>query len=527
MNARALLAISREDLRGQLLATLAELQHEVDVIGVVETSNDLLITLDSTPDIDLVLMDEHIGSLPYLALTREVVTRTPDVGVVLLTSEPSMAFYQSAMDAGARAVVEAPPTVDDIAERLPSIREWQRQVRAMAGSSFAGNPESAGRLIAVTGAKGGVGTTTVALHLALMTAAADSERRVCLVDFDLQQRGVRQHIDVSARRTVADLVPVADSLAGRNLDEAVFVHQSGLRMLLAPHQGEQAEDVTGHVARQVLAGAKGHYDVVVVDCGSVVTEAGAVAMEFADDLLLVTTPDVPALRAAQDKMEMLSRLQIAKSTDVTLLFNKASSRNEVQPDFGGRMTGIETHRVALPEDWRRLEPVSNSLSPVELEDGPFRRALAALRRELRLEAVPSRQDRREHGLRTMGDEEPPGRPRGRRRSRRERGQVTIEAVVGLAVALGIFLVLMQTALMAMGTVASKRAADAAALVGSRGGSQAEAAEAARGKTPPFFDVEVSPVAGRSSEYRATLLVPSVVPFINRPLTSTAAAAEEE
>jgi hypothetical protein len=192
------------------------------------------------------------------------------------------------------------------------------------------------------------------------------------------------------------------------------------------------------------------------------------------------------------------------------------------------MTGIETHRVALPEDWRRLEPVSNSLSPIELEDGPFRRALAALRRELRLEAVPTRQDRREHGLRTMDDdEEAPGRPRGRRRARRERGQVTIEAIVGLAVALGIFLVLMQTALMAMGTVASKRAADAAALVGSRGGSQAEAEEAARGKTPPFFDVEVSPVAGGSSEYRATLLVPSVVPFINRPLTSTAAAAEEE
>jgi pilus assembly protein CpaE len=523
MNARALLAISREDLRGQLLATLAELQHEVDVIGVVETSNDLLITLDATPDVDLVLMDDHIGSLPYLALCREVVTRAPDVAVILLTAEPSMAFYQSAMDSGARAVVESPATVDEIAGRLPSIIGWQRHVRAMGSTALGGTSDQAGRLVALTGAKGGVGTTTVALHLALVAAVSEGERRVCLVDLDLQQRGVRQHIDVSARRTISDLVTIADSLTGRNLDEAVFVHQSGLRMLMAPHQGEQAEDITGHVARQVLAAAKGHYDLVVVDCGSVVTEASAVAMEFADDLLMVTTPDVPTLRAAQDKMDLLSRLQIVKSTDVRLLFNKASSRNEIQPDFGGRMTGMDSHRVTLPEDWRRLEPAGNALSPFDLEDGPFRRAMVALRRDLGLAPAAAR---REPGRGT--DDEGEGlRPRSRRRSRRERGQVTIEAVVGLTVAMAIFLVLLQTAMMAMGTVVSVRAADAAALVGARGGSPTEARAAAEGLTPGFFDLEeVGPVPGQPNEYRATLTAPRIVPFINRPLTATAVAVDE-
>ncbi len=186
---------------------------------------------------------------------------------------------------------------------------------------------------------------------------------MCLVDLDLQQRGVRQLLDLNSRRTVADLATVADSLTGRNLDEAVFVHQSGLRVLLAPVQGEQAEDITSEIARQVLAAAKAHFDMVVVDCGSVVTEASAVGMEFADDILMVTTSDVPSLRASHDKIELLSRLQVAKSSEITLLFNKVSSRNEVQPEFGRRMTGAQTIRTTLPEDWRRLEPVANSLSP--------------------------------------------------------------------------------------------------------------------------------------------------------------------
>jgi len=526
--ARALLAISREDLRSQTMAALAEMQ-DVEVLGAVESSSDLLLAVDTSADVDLVIVDDQIGSLPFLALTRELIGRHPDVGVVLVTAEPDAAFYQSAMDAGARAVVEAPPSADELAGRIPGIVEWQRQVRALGGVGI-GSQETAGRLVALTGAKGGVGTTTAALHLALLAVSSNPDRRVCFVDFDLQQRGVRQLLDLNARRTVTDLVGIADSLTGRNLEEAVLVHQSGLRLLLAPQQGEQGEDVTGEIARQVLAAAKGHYDLVVVDCGSVVTEASAVAMEFADDIALVTTSDVPALRAGYDKIEMLSRLQIAKNNDVTLLFNKVSPRHEVQPEFGRRMTGSESYRVTLPEDWKRLEPVANSLTPLELEDGPFRRAIIALGRELRLTGADSRLGA------PVAAEAPARRGRGRTRARRRRGdeeggQVTVEATVGLAVALVIFLVLMQVTMFAVAAVSARRAADAAALVGARGGTQTEALDAADRRTLPMFDVAVAPVGGTDGEvtetWRARLDVPTLLPFLDRDISATGSALSEE
>ena len=216
---------------------------------------------------------------------------------------------------------------------------------------------------------------------------------------------------------------IADSLTGRNLDEAVLVHQSGLRLLLAPQQGEQGEDITGEIARQVMAGAKRHYDLVIADCGSVVTEASAVGMEFADDIALVTDGRRAVAARGYDKIEMLSRLQIAKNNDVRLLFNKVSSRNEVQPEFGRRITGADSFKVALPEDWKRLEPVANSLAPLDLEDGPFRRSVIALGRELRLTIgegrgstpAPGRRRRDRGAARTEAR---------RRRGRDDAGQVT-------------------------------------------------------------------------------------------------------
>ncbi|WP_148571115.1 AAA family ATPase [Nocardioides caldifontis] len=522
MIARVVLAISREDLRSQTMASLAEMQ-DVEVLGVVENSNDLLLAIDTNAEIDLVVLDDQIGALPYLALTRELIARQPDLGVLLLTADPSPAFYASAMDAGARAVLEAPPSVDELAGRIPTIIGWQRQVRGMGATGLAAQ-SPAGRLIAFTGAKGGVGTTTAALHAALLAAAASTARRVCLIDFDLQQRGVRQLLDLNGRRTVIDLANVADSLTGRNLDEAVFVHQSGLRVLLAPTQGEQAEDITSEIARQVLAAAKSHFDLVIVDCGAVVTEASAVGMEFADDILLVTTSDVPSLRASHDKIELLSRLQVAKSSEVHLLFNKVSPRNEVQPELGRRMTGAQACKVTLPEDWRRLEPVANSLSPLELEDGPFRRAVVALGRELGLGAERPRPEPVVAEAATGTDGAPPPvRRRGRRRAKDEAGQVTIEAMVGIVAAMLIFLVLMQTALYAIATVSSRRAADAAAIVGSRGGSNSEALRAAEQRTPGMYRVHVK--RHSDEKWEARLEVPSLVPFLDQDISATAAATD--
>ena len=129
----------------------------------------------------------------------------------------------------------------------------------------------------MTGAKGGVGTTVTAVQLAL--AAQASGRSVALVDLDLQSGDVASYLDVQFRRSIADLAGISD-ISPRVLQDAVYTHDTGLGLLLAPAEGERGEEVNDRAARQIVAALRSRYEVVVVDCGAQLNGANAAAVEW-------------------------------------------------------------------------------------------------------------------------------------------------------------------------------------------------------------------------------------------------------
>lgn len=524
MRGRVLVAIEDEERRARTVATIAEIA-ELEVAGAVEVRGDVsLVVDDPTQEIDFVLMDANLGGSSVLSLCREMTTMRPDLGIVLITDDPTPEFTLASMEAGVRGVLPRTPSVEDVHARLATIEDWQRRVRNL-GYAAMGQGEGQGRVVVLTGAKGGVGTSTLALHLALLAGRAGLGLRTCLVDFDLQQRGLRHLFDLHGRRTVLDLVPVAENLTARHVDEALFAHHSGLRVLLAPHHGEQADDVTGDAARHILGALRTQFDLVVIDAGSVVTEAAAVAMDLADDLVVVVTPDVPALRAGREKLELIARLDVAKTVDAKVLFNRTSPRSEVQPDLGRRVTGAEAFKVGIPEDWKHLEEIANGAAPLELGNSPFRRAMSALGRELQLgrhlAPPPAAAPRTEADV-VVAEINSRRRKHGRpRRERREAGQTTIETVFGVVVAMVLLLTMIQIGLYAVATVSSRRAADAAAVTGNREGLLPRiqrAQEAAESRIPGFLDVTVEERADNT--FAATVRVPQVIPLGDLSITQT-------
>ena len=135
-------------------------------------------------------------------------------------------------------------------------------------------------------------------------------------------------------------------ITARSLDDTLYVHSTGLRVLLAPERGEDGEDISASAARQILGALKFQYDIVVCDVGSVMTEAGAVAVEMASNVLVVTTPDVPAIRAANRLLRLWERLQI--DTPARILLNRTSREHEIQPDFARRVLQAPVLDTTLP-----------------------------------------------------------------------------------------------------------------------------------------------------------------------------------
>ena len=244
-----------------------------------------------------------------------------------------------------------------------------------------------GTMIAVAGAKGGVGCSTVALHVALAAARHDADRPVCLAELDLQTGDLRSLLDLQSHRSIADLASVAEGeVTVRSLDDTLYVHSTGLRVLLAPERGEDGEDISASAARQILGALKFQYDIVICDVGSVMTEAGAVAVEMASNVLIVTTPDVPAIRAANRLLRLWERLQI--DTPARVLLNRTSREHEIQPDFARRVLQAPVLDTTLPSGFRDLEEPLNTGHPERLEQGSIHRALAEV--AVAIEAIPAR-----------------------------------------------------------------------------------------------------------------------------------------
>ncbi|MFF4841862.1 AAA family ATPase [Streptomyces collinus] len=337
-------------------------------------------SVDELPEV--VVVHERIGPVPALELIREVALRFPAVGVILVTTDASPGLFAAAMDSGARGLVSLPLSYEELASRVQAVAQWSTGVRRHLGHGADVLGGAGGTVVTVSGAKGGVGATVTAVQLAL--AAQASGRATALVDLDLQTGDVASYLDVQFRRSVVDLATITD-ISHRVLADAVFRHDTGLALLLAPAEGERGEEVTDRAARQVVSALRSRYEVVVVDCGAQLGGASAAAVEMADVALLVTTPDVVAVRAAKRTVRMWDRLQIRKAEETTVIVNRHSRATEIQPALVQRITGTAVARTAVPANFKELQGVVDAGRLHELDSrSTVKQALWALAGELGL-----------------------------------------------------------------------------------------------------------------------------------------------
>ncbi|WP_430382958.1 AAA family ATPase [Streptomyces sp. P10-4] len=337
-------------------------------------------SVDELPEV--VVVHERIGPVPALELIREVALRFPAVGVILVTTDASPGLFAAAMDSGARGLVALPLSYEDLASRVQAVAQWSTGVRRHLGHGGEQAAGAGGTVVTVSGAKGGVGATLTAVQLAL--AAQASGRATALVDLDLQTGDIASYLDIQFRRSVADLAAITD-ISPRVLADAVFRHDTGLALLLAPGEGERGEEVTDRTVRQLISALRSRYEVVVIDCGAQLGGAGAAAVETADTALLVTTPDVIAVRAAKRTVRMWDRLQIRKAEETTVVVNRHTRSTEIQPALVQRITGTALARTAVPANFKELQGVVDAGRLHELDSrSTVKQALWALAGELGL-----------------------------------------------------------------------------------------------------------------------------------------------
>lgn len=213
------------------------------------------------------------------------------------------------------------------------------------------------------GAKGGAGTTTVAVNSAIQLARL-TKRSTIVVDLKNCLGEVALFLGVRPRFTVLDAIENLHRLDKNFLGELVAKHKSGLDILAGAEQFDRPNPQDAGAVEELLRVLSKTYDYLVVDAGNVINACVAAALYAADTIFLVANPDVPSIRNAQRLVDRVRQLG-AGSERVKVLLNRVSDQHMIAPKQIETALGYGIHH-AFTSDYRTVATALNSGVPLAL-----------------------------------------------------------------------------------------------------------------------------------------------------------------
>lgn len=327
---------------------------------VVKTLDELKRTLADDPDEFAIVLGPSVDLEAAAALADTLRVTRPAVSVLLIRRRVDTSVLAEALRSGMREVVEE----RDLAGLGEAVRRAAQVWEALKGPIGVSGPHGQGKQITIFSPKGGVGKTTVAVNLAL--ALSDSgKHRVCLIDLDLAFGDVAITLQLFPARTLADVVPLEAGLDADVLGTLLTPYRNDISALVAPVQPDAKETIPSSLIRKVLRILKESFDFVVVDTSPSFDEHVLQAIDETDELMLVTTLDVPTLKNVKIALETLDLLNFPKENR-RLVLNRADdkvglSAEKVEATLGMELTASIPSSPQVASATNAGEPIMVSL----------------------------------------------------------------------------------------------------------------------------------------------------------------------
>lgn len=178
-------------------------------------------------------------------------------------------------------------------------------------------------ILAMVGAKGGVGTTTIACELAVALEEAGTHTLVC--DLNLRLGDVPLYFDMQPTNSISDIAKREGAVDASFVDAVVVEHASNVSILAAPSRFEDLGTLNFSHLDKILDYFQTPFDCIVLDLPWGFDEFSLRSISRADKILLVTTTDVPSLTHARTRMELLARFGTS-SENVHVVVNRISQK---------------------------------------------------------------------------------------------------------------------------------------------------------------------------------------------------------
>jgi pilus assembly protein CpaE len=181
-----------------------------------------------------------------------------------------------------------------------------------------------GKIVAFLGAKGGIGTSTLAVNLAMSLRQLNPEKHVALVDLNLDDSDLPLFLDLQPGKGFRDLARDISRLDATFVQSLMSKHESDLHLLQSGAEGTTGESIPGGAALHILDVMRSMYDHVLVDCGHTLNPEARETLDFASLVVLITTLSLPSIRRAKQYLQMMRGAGF-DSEKVTVVVNRYQS----------------------------------------------------------------------------------------------------------------------------------------------------------------------------------------------------------
>jgi pilus assembly protein CpaE len=330
------------------------------------------VVAQTNPDIGLVAIDSDPAKA--LELVGRLAAASPDCAVLVVSSSNDGSLILQALRAGAKEFLTQPLRIDDLLAALGRIgeRRFGRGENRPRGS----------QVIAVAGAIGGVGTTSLAVNLGCILAQ-DPQNSVALVDLDLCLGDADVFLDTIPDYTLVDVAQNVTRLDFTLLKRSLTKHSSGLYLLPRPMQLEDIALIGRDDLQRVIGLLKATFTHLVLDLSKGYTAIDMIALEMANQILLTTQLDLPCLRNVVRLMMSLGNME-GMAEKVKIVVNRVGlDSGQITLKKAEETIGKEIF-WQLPNDYRTMIEARNNGVPL-IEHAPkaaITQSLVALARAI-------------------------------------------------------------------------------------------------------------------------------------------------
>jgi pilus assembly protein CpaE len=374
MSVRVLIADYDRVMRSEIREMVASVP-DCEVVGLARDGQEAIqMAMQLAPHVAVIAYDLPGLSGPKTSETLSVLT--PDLMTILFSGSKSTDQIEAAMRSGARALVAKPLDAKQLSSLIAELAGMRSRRESPEILQWA-DPTLFPKIISVTGAKGGVGKSTIAVNLSVVLAESFPDL-VVLVDFYTQFGDIPTMMNIVPKGTIVDVMPVCKELDVDLVGNYITKHSSSVHVLVTSMEPRPPDVVSVECMDNLFYILKHTYRYIIVDMPPMLHASTLHVLNNSTLILLVASlSDLTTITDTKRFYDALRNQHISKES-IGIVLNRVMKSNKL------KTTDIEDmfdHRVLVHiENDDRVTIAANQGVPLAMTDrnSPFTRGVRNL-----------------------------------------------------------------------------------------------------------------------------------------------------